>query len=87
MIFQRLYVQFSLPLPQGGRDAVTKNVILREDQLPQRVLHPKTRKKANKVICVFKYVYSWCYFPTRVWCSLFIYFLNHFEYLQTNWAT
>lgn len=40
--------RFSLPLPQGGRDAVTKNVILREDQLPQRVLHPKTRKKANK---------------------------------------
>ncbi|CAL5214790.1 unnamed protein product [Lathyrus oleraceus] len=40
--------KFSLPLPQGGRNAVTKNVILREDQLPQRVLHPKTRKKANK---------------------------------------
>ncbi|XP_045823223.1 RNA-binding NOB1-like protein [Trifolium pratense] len=40
--------KFSLPLPQGGRDAMTKNVILREDQLPQRILHPKTRKKANK---------------------------------------
>ncbi|WJX47978.1 hypothetical protein P8452_34605 [Trifolium repens] len=40
--------KFSLPLPQGGRDAMTKNIILREDQLPQRVLHPKTRKKANK---------------------------------------
>ncbi|XP_004503766.1 RNA-binding NOB1-like protein [Cicer arietinum] len=40
--------KFSLPLPQGGRDAVTKNVILREDQLPQRVLYPKTKKKANK---------------------------------------
>jgi RNA-binding protein NOB1 len=40
--------KFSLPLPQGGRDAMTKNIILREDQLPQRVLHPKSRKKANK---------------------------------------
>ncbi|KAG5058559.1 hypothetical protein AAZX31_05G192500 [Glycine max] len=39
--------KFSLPLPQGGRDAVTKNLILREDQLPQRVLYPKM-KKANK---------------------------------------
>ncbi|RDX82259.1 RNA-binding protein NOB1 [Mucuna pruriens] len=40
--------KFSLPLPQGGRDAVTKNLILREDQLPHRVLYPKTKKKANK---------------------------------------
>ncbi|MED6217080.1 hypothetical protein PIB30_014281 [Stylosanthes scabra] len=40
--------KFSLPLPKGGRDAVTKNLILREDQLPQRVLYPKTKKKANK---------------------------------------
>ncbi|XP_061373756.1 RNA-binding NOB1-like protein isoform X2 [Gastrolobium bilobum] len=40
--------KFSLPLPQGGRDAVTKNLILREDQLPQRVLYPKTKKKTNK---------------------------------------
>nr|KYP65611.1 RNA-binding protein NOB1 [Cajanus cajan] len=40
--------KFSLPLPQGGRDAVTKNLILREDQLPQRVLYPKTKKKASK---------------------------------------
>ncbi|MED6156621.1 hypothetical protein PIB30_015933 [Stylosanthes scabra] len=39
--------KFSLPLPKGGRDAVTKNLILREDQLPQRVLYPKT-KKSNK---------------------------------------
>ncbi|KAG5014467.1 hypothetical protein AAZX31_08G013100 [Glycine max] len=39
--------KFSLPLPQGGRDAVSKNLILREDQLPHRVLYPKT-KKANK---------------------------------------
>ncbi|XP_027341785.1 uncharacterized protein LOC113854772 [Abrus precatorius] len=40
--------KFSLPLPQSGRDAVTKNLILREDQLPQRVLYPKTKKKSNK---------------------------------------
>ncbi|XP_073303647.1 RNA-binding NOB1-like protein [Primulina huaijiensis] len=37
--------KFSLPLPQGGRDAVTKNPILREDQLPQKFLHPKIKKK------------------------------------------
>ncbi|KAG8382247.1 hypothetical protein BUALT_Bualt05G0057000 [Buddleja alternifolia] len=35
----------SLPLPQGGRDAVTKNPILREDQLPQKYLNPKLKKK------------------------------------------
>ncbi|KAI9117967.1 hypothetical protein K1719_011109 [Acacia pycnantha] len=40
--------KFSLPLPQGGRDAVTKNLILREDQLPQKFLYPKTKKKSNK---------------------------------------
>lgn len=37
--------KFSLPLPQGGRDAVTKNPVLREDQLPQKFLYPKTKKK------------------------------------------
>ncbi|KAL0371775.1 UNVERIFIED_CONTAM: RNA-binding NOB1-like protein [Sesamum calycinum] len=37
--------KFSLPLPQGGRDAVTKNPILREDQLPQKYLYPKIKKK------------------------------------------
>lgn len=37
--------KFSLPLPQGGRDAITKNPILREDQLPQKFLHPKIKKK------------------------------------------
>ncbi|XP_075522805.1 RNA-binding NOB1-like protein [Primulina tabacum] len=31
--------KFSLPLPQGGRDAVTKNPILREDQLPRSSRH------------------------------------------------
>ncbi|KAM3693434.1 hypothetical protein ACJW31_08G166600 [Castanea mollissima] len=40
--------KFSLPLPQGGREAITKNLILREDQLPQKFLHPKTKKKMNK---------------------------------------
>lgn len=40
--------KFSLPLPQGGRDAITKNLVLREDQLPQKFLHPKTKKKVNK---------------------------------------
>ncbi|XP_010274767.1 PREDICTED: RNA-binding protein NOB1-like [Nelumbo nucifera] len=40
--------KFSLPLPQGGRDAITKNLILREDQLPHKVLYPKIKKKSNK---------------------------------------
>ncbi|KAE8717502.1 RNA-binding protein nob1, putative isoform 2 [Hibiscus syriacus] len=40
--------KFSLPLPQGGRDAITKNLILREDQLPQKLLYPKTKKKVSK---------------------------------------
>ncbi|CAN6247499.1 unnamed protein product [Urochloa humidicola] len=41
--------KFSLPMPQGGRDAITKNPILREDQLPQKVLHPKTKKSSKQV--------------------------------------
>ncbi|KAI3453698.1 hypothetical protein Pfo_010361 [Paulownia fortunei] len=36
---------FTLYLPRGGRDAVTKNPILREDQLPQKFLYPKIKKK------------------------------------------
>ncbi|XP_010669428.2 RNA-binding NOB1-like protein [Beta vulgaris subsp. vulgaris] len=40
--------KFSLPLPQGGRDAISKNPVLREDQLPQKFLYPKTKKKSNK---------------------------------------
>ncbi|XP_077241822.1 RNA-binding NOB1-like protein [Tasmannia lanceolata] len=40
--------KFSLPLPQGGRDAITKNLILREDQLPNKLLYPKLKKKPNK---------------------------------------
>nr|BAK03811.1 predicted protein [Hordeum vulgare subsp. vulgare] len=39
--------KFSLPMPQGGRDAVIKNPILREDQLPQKVLHPKSKKSSK----------------------------------------
>ncbi|PUZ73714.1 hypothetical protein GQ55_1G009600 [Panicum hallii var. hallii] len=40
--------KFSLPMPQGGRDAITKNPILREDQLPQKVLHPKSKKSSKQ---------------------------------------
>lgn len=46
--------KFSLPLPQGGRDSITKNPILREDQLPQKFgmflrddKRSKARNKAN----------------------------------------
>ncbi|KAK1260969.1 hypothetical protein QJS04_geneDACA001967 [Acorus gramineus] len=41
--------KFSLPLPQGGRDAISKNLVLREDQLPHKLLYPKTKKKSNKL--------------------------------------
>lgn len=44
------FVQFSLPLPQGGREAIAKNLVLREDQLPQKFLYPKTKKKINKQV-------------------------------------
>ncbi|KAG2251849.1 hypothetical protein Bca52824_081985 [Brassica carinata] len=40
--------KFSIPMPKSGRDAITKNLVLREDQLPQKYLHPKTKKKASK---------------------------------------
>lgn len=40
--------KFSLPLPQGGRDAIKNNLILREDQLPRKLLYPKMKKKPNK---------------------------------------
>ncbi|CAH9148215.1 unnamed protein product [Cuscuta epithymum] len=39
---------FSLPLPQGGRDGISKNPVLREDQLPQKILYPKTKKKSKQ---------------------------------------
>lgn len=45
--------KFSLPLPQGGRDAITKNPILREDQLPQKFLYPKTKKKNKQGDAIF----------------------------------
>lgn len=45
--------KFSLPLPQGGRDAITKNPILREDQLPQKYLHPKNKKKNKEADDIF----------------------------------
>ncbi|KAL4565525.1 hypothetical protein LXL04_029623 [Taraxacum kok-saghyz] len=45
--------KFSLPLPQGGRDAITKNPILREDQLPQKFLHPKNKKKNKEADDIF----------------------------------
>ncbi|KAJ3693891.1 hypothetical protein LUZ60_009371 [Juncus effusus] len=45
--FQLRGTKFSLPLPQGGRDAITKNPVLREDQLPQKLLYPKTKKKSQ----------------------------------------
>ncbi|XP_010441284.1 PREDICTED: RNA-binding protein NOB1-like [Camelina sativa] len=40
--------QYSIPMPKGGREAITKNLVLREDQLPQKLLHPKTKKQASK---------------------------------------
>lgn len=39
--------RYSLPQPKGGRDAVTKNPILREDQLPHKLLYPKTKKSVS----------------------------------------
>ncbi|KDO76172.1 hypothetical protein CISIN_1g028198mg [Citrus sinensis] len=45
--------KFSLPMPQGGRDAITKNLILREDQLPQKYLYPRNKKKVNKEVSGF----------------------------------
>ncbi|WOK92794.1 RNA-binding protein NOB1 [Canna indica] len=47
---QRIFLRgtkFSLPLPQGGREAITKNPILREDQLPHKLLYPKSKKKSS----------------------------------------
>lgn len=39
--------KFSLPMPQGGRAAVINNPILREDQLPSKVLHPRSKKSSK----------------------------------------
>ncbi|KAL5207267.1 hypothetical protein ABZP36_031702 [Zizania latifolia] len=40
--------KFSLPMPQGGRDAIIKNPVLREDQLLQKFLHPKSNKPSKQ---------------------------------------
>ncbi|XP_023633986.1 RNA-binding protein NOB1 [Capsella rubella] len=40
--------KYSIPMPKGGRESITKNLVLREDQLPQKFLHPRTKKKASK---------------------------------------
>lgn len=39
--------RYSLPQPKGGRDAVTRNPILREDQLAHKLLYPKTKKTVS----------------------------------------
>ncbi|CAM0947961.1 unnamed protein product [Alopecurus aequalis] len=39
--------KFSLPMPQGGRASVITNPILREDQLPSKVLHPRSKKSSK----------------------------------------
>ncbi|KMZ73275.1 putative RNA-binding protein nob1 [Zostera marina] len=41
--------KFSLPMPQGGRQGVAKNVILREDQIPRKYLVHPTKKKNSKL--------------------------------------
>ena len=69
-------LQFSLPLPQGGRDAITKNPILREDQLPQKFLYPKTKKKNKQVVSKLFY-----FSPSAAiifWLPILILFLNFF---------
>ncbi|KAF6162281.1 hypothetical protein GIB67_008410 [Kingdonia uniflora] len=40
--------KYSLPLPRGGREAITKNVVLREDQVSRKDLNLKSKKKLNK---------------------------------------
>ncbi|XP_078427491.1 RNA-binding NOB1-like protein [Wolffia australiana] len=40
--------KFSIPMPQGGRDGISKNLVLREDQIPREYLYPKgMMKKKN----------------------------------------
>lgn len=36
--------KYSLPMPKSGRRGVMENPILREDQLPQKMLHPRKKK-------------------------------------------
>lgn len=73
-------LQFSLPLPQGGRDAITKNPILREDQLPQKFLYPK--KKNNKqVVSIFYFLLL-----KPIFVEFFIYFHVKFCPLMVIWS-
>lgn len=44
-------------MPRGGREAITKNLVLREDQLPQKFLHPRTKKKSSKPVSLFRVFY------------------------------
>ncbi|XP_024369020.1 RNA-binding NOB1-like protein [Physcomitrium patens] len=39
--------RYSLPMPKGGRIGAAQNPILREDQLPHRVLYPKQKKSSH----------------------------------------
>ncbi|CAN0841329.1 RNA-binding NOB1-like protein [Linum grandiflorum] len=39
--------KFSLPMPQGGRNGITKNPILREDQVSQKYFQRGRKKKNN----------------------------------------
>lgn len=49
-------------MPQGGRYAITKNLILREDQLPHKILYPKTKKKPNKQV---KFFSTFCFTSSK----------------------
>lgn len=40
-------LQYSLPLPKGGREGALKNPILREDQLPRKLINPKSKKASS----------------------------------------
>eukprot|EP00252_Welwitschia_mirabilis_P024946 TRINITY_DN7622_c0_g1_i1.p1 TRINITY_DN7622_c0_g1~~TRINITY_DN7622_c0_g1_i1.p1 ORF type:complete len:582 (-),score=94.53 TRINITY_DN7622_c0_g1_i1:121-1866(-) len=42
--------RYSLPLPKGGREAITKNPVLREDQVAPKILYSRKKKKATQDI-------------------------------------
>ncbi|KMZ67589.1 putative RNA-binding protein nob1 [Zostera marina] len=55
--------KFSLPMSQGGRQGVAKNIILREDQIPSKYLvHPMKKKnsKQEKDFFVSDDIFSHC---------------------------
>lgn len=52
-VYVSLVLQYSLPMPKGGRQGVLQNPILREDQLPKKMLHPKKKKSPLPVSCFF----------------------------------